>query len=358
MQMSMRHSNTQMDTCIVHRVKCRGLHRSTKNANAPGIVHKQRSHRRSEPVQGRYVCRAQLGEAQPSRRQALLACGIGTLLAGNQQYNIGKAFADEEELLPVTSLNKQARGEQVAEILSLVKKSVLENVSDSYENTVQLALLDALGGANGSVHLPGELKTLGMSNLEPTLKQIGKAKEQVEKESKFPLPISWADMIALTGYFKVKKHFADTIISRASDPTKGQVLLQAYGNDVPVPQIGRVDAEAPDFANSSDLDLKLEALIQKGKDKGLTYGQLAALTVAYPVGESKTLEEKEQEVAAIDPKLANYVSGFQRSRKELTQTSYQTDFGRAYYKLTTLGAQFDLSRYFHPIPRPRLPKKL
>ena len=64
------------------------------------------------------------------------------------------------------------------------------------------------------------------------------------------------------------------------------------------------------------------------------------------------------QLAPLDKKFQSYVGTYQRSRRELTQTSYQIDVGRAFAAASMLGAKLDIDRYLYPVPKPKLPKKL
>jgi len=297
-----------------------------------------------------------------TRREVLLEIGGGAasslLLLGSPATVM--AAEDGVELLPVEKLPNIAKKGQIADVYKLIKTGVRAHVTDDYTNLLQLAFLDAAtydkesktGGANGSIRNGDELKALGLTNLTKTLDQIGKAKAEAEKAASFPLTISWADMIAMSAYYTTLKHFQETLLSRAADPAGGAIILQAYANDIQIPQLGRVDAAGGSDSISDKLkSLKTTDLVERCFDTGLIAGQIAALAVCFPTGAS-SLEEVEEEIKQIDGKLAGYVDTYQKSRKELTQTSYQISVGRALAKLTTLGANFEQSQYYHPIPKP------
>ncbi|QDZ21428.1 hypothetical protein A3770_05p39460 [Chloropicon primus] len=294
-----------------------------------------------------------------TRRDVVFALGLGLATTGGSSV----ALAEEGvAMTPVKSLPKGAKAQQRQEVLGLIKDAIKANVSDDYVKCLKLAFLDAVsydkgaktGGANGSIALfPDELKALGLDGeLSTTVSQIKKAKEEVERASKFPLTISVADMIVFAAYYKVRSNFIKQIVDKAKDPTSANVILQGYGNDFPPPPLGRVDAEAPD---GSSLSLSTADLAQRALGNGLTAGNVTALAACFPTG---TLEEVESQLKEIDGKFAFYTKSYQQSRQTVTQTNYQIDFAAGFAKLSTLGAKFDVERYFHPIPKQGLPKKL
>ena len=130
-----------------------------------------------------------------------------------------------------------------------------------------------------------------IGELKGVLEQVSKAKDDFEKSYPAPIQISWADMIVMSGYFKLKEHFAKTILDRAQDSQGGQVILNAYGNDVPVPPLGRMDAES---ADALKLAKGVEDVAKRSMEAGLISGQVVALAVAFP-GEA-SIEEVEEKV--------------------------------------------------------------
>ena len=236
--------------------------------------------------------------ATTSTRRGLIGAGgcLATYLMGGPGFCGWEAWAEEvaaDDLVPVSKLSKPARQFQYQQLLQFIKKSVVNNVTADYKQVLQLAFLDALtydkgtksGGANGSVRFEdiGELKGV--------LEQVSKAKDDFEKSYPAPIQISWADMIVMSGYFKLKEHFAKTILDRAQDSQGGQVILNAYGNDVPVPPLGRVDAES---ADALKLAKGVEDVAKRAMEAGLISGQVVALAVAFP-GEA-SIEEVEEKV--------------------------------------------------------------
>ena len=150
----------------------------------------------------------------------------------------------------------------------------------------------------------------------------------------------------------VRSDFISKIVDKAKDQTSANVILQGYGNDFPPPPLGRIDASAADTALPS---LATTDLVQKALDSGLTAGNISALANCFPSG---SLEEVETQMKDVSGKFGFYVKSNQQSRTTLTQTNYQLDFAAGFTKLSTLGAKFDVERYFHPIPKQGLPKKL
>ena len=302
-----------------------------------------------------------------NRRSLLLELGTAAAatlaFAYGGEAGGGVAFADEvgDDYFPVSSLPKGAKAQQTAEVQGLVKEAVKKCVTEDYTTVLQLAFLDAItfdksaktGGANGSVRNSDELKALGLSDkYAKAIDQIGKAKAEAEKSAPFPLTLSWADTLVLAAYYKTQRHFIDSVLERAKDVQSANIILQGYSNDFPVPPLGRVDADGSD---ASSLSLKTADLVQRGLDNGLLAGEISALAAAFPTG---TLEEVEAEIKDMGGNFKFYINSFQKSRTELTQTNYQIDLGRALFKLSTLGAKFEPERYFRPVPKPNLKKKL
>lgn len=293
-----------------------------------------------------------------SRRETL-GVGLATYLLADG-VNVARAEEEVQAFIPVEKLSRPARQEQIAALRKTINKAIIEHVKSDYRNSLELAFLDCIthnkmskaGGSNGSIRIREELDSLGLKYLEKTIDEIGKAKAAAEKNYPVPIDISWADMIAITGYRKTLGHFREVVAARAKDQNSANVILVAYGNDLPKPKLGRVDATSPDIVGGS-LDLRPAELVMRAKEAGLTAQQIAALADAFPRKGDTTLDDIEKQISAEDPKIANYITNFDRSRKELTQTSYQIDVGNAYYKLTSLGATFDLDRYLVPIPRPK-----
>ena len=305
--------------------------------------------------------------ANVNRRSLMLELGTAAAatlaFAYGGEAGGGVALADEvgDDYFPVSSLPKGAKAQQTAEVQGIVKEAVKKCVTEDYTTVLQLAFLDAItfdksaktGGANGSVRNSAELKALGLSDkYAKAIDQIGKAKAEAEKSAPFPLTLSWADTLVLAAYYKTQRHFIDSVLERAKDVQSANIILQGYANDFPVPPLGRVDADGSD---ASSLSLKTTDLVQRGLDNGLLAGEISALAVGFPTG---TLEEVEAEIKDMGGNFKFYINSFQKSRTELTQTNYQIDLGRAFFKLSTLGAKFEPERYFRPVPKPNLKKKL
>lgn len=293
-----------------------------------------------------------------SRRELLADLALSTICVGSAgALDPTLAALAEEDLLPVKSLPKGAKASQAQEIYDLIQAAVRKNVTEDYTKILQLAFLDAIsydkagktGGANGSIVLfPDELKALGLeSSLGTAAKQVKQAREDAQSASAFPLTLSVADVLYGAAFFKTRGKFVGDIIDKAKDQASANIILQGYGNDFPMPPLGRVDASAPEAAALPSL--KTTDLAERALSNGLITGQIVALSACFPEGASR--EQVEEEMKAFGGKFQFYVKSNQQSRSTLTQTNYQIDFGQGFFKLSTQGAKFDIERYYHPIPK-------
>eukprot|EP00240_Pyramimonas_obovata_P005507 CAMPEP_0118923128 /NCGR_PEP_ID=MMETSP1169-20130426/1770_1 /TAXON_ID=36882 /ORGANISM="Pyramimonas obovata, Strain CCMP722" /LENGTH=341 /DNA_ID=CAMNT_0006864073 /DNA_START=65 /DNA_END=1090 /DNA_ORIENTATION=+ len=311
---------------------------------------------RTSGVQGRER-RTKPGYFVKGRTEASKRCR-GMISASNEANSLPEVSSnlDRRTILMGTSLlaaaglvppQAYAAGD-AAKFATLAKEAVDENVTASWEICLKALLHDAAtydkatktGGINGSLQF--EMDRPENAILKEVVEQVSAVKAVLDASDIVLTPISWSDTLVLTGLIKTTACFKDSLCSKVKEGAC-DIAYQAYGNKPPTPKLGRIDAVSADATGLIPADGASAAEFKAMFDRmGLTKTDLCllapALTGDYASGDA---------LLRADPQFVGIMDGLEKAKRDITRTSYEVPFYRAYIKIASLGAKFvDKVGYF------------
>lgn len=320
----------------------------------------------------RVACSAQ--RAGVDRRAALAAAAAA---AASQLLAGAPAWANETrtatKTIRVSSLTAFQKADMLADTMARASAE-LAKVVGAADQAAALRLLvndagtydaadpGSAGGVDGSVVLPEELGRPENAGLKPLVERLAKAKAAIDSQqaARGAAPFSWADTIALAAKVTTEAAWVQQRQARASTP-EGKKNALMFSNPIPL-RIGRVDAAAPTPAGRlpprGAAAAEVKAFFSKlGVKPGADEGPFAkkppfSERVHFLLWSAAQEDQAAAEAALVeaDPgAYADWKKKYDISRRTVTRTDYEVDFGEKLSLLADLGATFDKKAYLYPL---------
>lgn len=324
---------------------------------------------RSVPARQAVICSAQPGNGQVDRRQLLQSVAGAALLS--QVVVPSPSAAVEYGIIEIKNLNTFQKKDQRAAYQAAAEAALRKVVGSSDATAaMRLALNDAAtydistgtGGFDGSIVLPEELSRPGNAGLEALVAKLKEVKAEIDAsgDNNGQGPISWADLIYLTGKVAISKQWRESKLGIAATESGGSIIADNFKAEWPV-VLGRKDASEP--APAGRTVPGPDASIEEVKSFFLSLankGESGPFAGKPPFGERQTFllwtaaqpdpAAAEAKLAA-DPDFAAWKKKYDRSRKTVTRTEFEVDFIEFYNKLTgpVTGTKFSPDAYLAPL---------
>jgi hypothetical protein len=188
------------------------------------------------------------------------------------------------------------------------------------------------GGFNGSIQF--ELDRPENAGLKDVVKQVKEAKAMIDASDITKNPITFADTLAIAGLVKLTADFKDHLCGVVSNGSC-DLAYNAYGNKPPNMRKGRVDATEADAASVPMPGSSVEEYKALQARMGLGISEITVLSPALTGDFDSSVAILEQDEA-----YAKALKRYAKTRNDLTRTSYEVPFFKAYMRLVNMGARF------------------